>query len=193
MSPALRASLTTGWPLMPGHAIVVRPLLPTDADLVIALGKSLSPTSLYQRFLNGGIKQNPRLLEQLVNVDFARDLALIATTSLAGEEAPIGVARYARQDAESDTAEFAITVADAWHGRGIGARLLRRLVECARDRGLASLTGDVLATNRAMLALARAQGFRVSFHEDGGHLRRVTLDLGHHSPAPFHLHEENDL
>jgi len=180
---------------MPGHAIVVRPLLPDDADLVIALGRALSPTSLYQRFLNGGIKQNPRLLERLVNVDFTRDLALIATASIAGEESPIGVARYARLDAESGVAEFAITVADAWHGRGIGARLLRRLVECARDRGLARLTGDVLATNRAMLALARAQGFRVSFHEDGGHMRRVTLDLADQRllPGPSHLHEENDL
>ena len=96
MSPALRAMLTTGLPIMPGHAIVVRPLLPEDADLVIALGKALSPTSLYQRFLNGGVKRNPHLLNRLVNVDFTRDLALIATATFAGEEMPIGVARCAR-------------------------------------------------------------------------------------------------
>ena len=193
MSPALRAALTTGWPLMPGHAIVVRPLLPDDTDLVIALGGALSSTSLYQRFLNGGIKQNPRLLERLVNVDFTRDLALIATASIAGEEQPIGVARYARLDAESETAEFAITVADAWHGRGIGSRLLRRLADCARDHGITRLTGEVLATNRAMLALARSHGFRVSFHEDGGHMRRVALALADRPAAPADLHEENEL
>jgi acetyltransferase len=193
MSPALRAALTTGWPLMPGHAIVLRPLLPEDADLVIALGKALSSQSLYQRFLNGGIKQNPRLLEQLVNVDFARDLALIATTTFAGEEMPIGVARYARLADDPDTAEIAITVADAWHGRGIGKRLLHTLVDHAASKCVARLTGDVLATNTAMLGVARASGFRVTFHPDGGHLRLITLALDNRERTPMIPHEENEL
>jgi acetyltransferase len=193
MSPAQRAFLTTTWPLMPGHAIAVRPLLPTDANLIIELGKSLSSESLYQRFLNGGVKQNPRLLDRLVKVDFSRDLALIATVALAGTEAPIGVARYARFAAGSDAADFAITLADAWHGRGIGKRLLGRLVDCAAERGITRLTGDVLATNEAMLALARSVGFKVTFHPDGGHLRQVSLLLSERLPAPLDAHEETDL
>ena len=193
MSPALRATLTTQWPLMPGHAIVVRPLLPDDADLVIALGKALSPASLYQRFLNGGIKRNPRLLDRLLKVDFTRDLALIATTTVAGEETPIGVARYARPDDDMDAADIAITVADAWHGRGIGRRLLHKLVQHASAHGIARLTGDVLATNVAMLALARASGFRVTLHPDEGHLRLISLSLNDCRPLPTDLHEEIEL
>jgi acetyltransferase len=193
MSPVQRAMLTTGWPLMPGHSIVVRPLLPDDADLVIALGKALSSESLHQRFLNGGIKQNPRLLNQLVNVDFTRDFALIATATFAGEETPIGVARYARSEGAPETAEIAITVADAWHGSGTGKRLLRRLVAHAKASGIAHLTGDVLATNVAMLALARSVGFRVTFHPEEGHLRFMTLGLGDHNLAPIDSHEENEL
>ena len=193
MSPVQRAMLTTGWPVMPGHAIVVRPLLPDDADLMIALGRALSSESLYQRFLTGGIKQNPRLLDRLVNVDFTRDFALIATATFAGEETPIGVARYARTDSASETAEIAITVADAWHGTGTGKRLLRTLVAHAKASGLACLTGDVLATNVAMLALARSVGFRVAFHPDEGHLRFISLALRDHHPAPNESHEENEL
>ena len=193
MSPALRAALTTALPVMPGHAIVVRPLLPDDADLVIELGKALSPTSLYQRFLNGGIKRNPRLLSRLVNVDFTRDLALIATATFAGEETPIGVARYARTHGEPDSAEIAITVADAWHGCGVGKRLLGLLVELAADAGIVRLTGDVLATNGAMLALARSAGFRVTFHPEGGHLRLISLTLADRRPASTHPHEEVEL
>jgi acetyltransferase len=193
MNQALRATLTTGWPLMPGHAIVVRPLLPDDADLVIALGKSLSSESLYQRFLNGGIKQNPQLLSRLVNVDFTRDLALIATATFAGEETPIGVARYARSDSDADAAEIAITLADAWHGRGIGKRLLRTLIARAEADGIDRLTGDVLATNVAMLALARSVGFRVTLHPEESHLRLISLSLVERDPAPLDSHEENDL
>jgi len=193
MSPALRATLTTGFPVMPGHGIVVRPLLPDDADLVIALGKALSPASLYQRFLNGGIKRNPQLLGRLVNVDFTRDLALIATATFAGEESPIGVARYARAHDASDSAEIAVTVADAWHGRGVGRRMLGRLVDLATVAGIARLTGDVLATNDAMLALARSAGFRVMFHPEGGHLRLISLSLAGRRPASADLHEEIEL
>lgn len=193
MSPAQRATLTTGWPLMPGHVIVVRPLLPDDADLVIALGKALSSESLYQRFLTGGIKQNPQLLRRLVNVDFTRDFALIAIATFAGEETPLGVARYARTNSEQETAEIAITVADAWHGTGTGKRLLGRLVAHAKASGVARLTGDVLATNVAMLALARSLGFRVTFHPEEGHLRFITLGLRDHHPAPIDSHEENEL
>jgi len=193
MSPALRATLTTGFPVMPGHAIVVRPLLPDDADLIIALGKALSPESLYQRFLNGGIKRNPRLLSLLVNVDFTRDLALIATATFAGEEVPIGVARYARSYDDPDSAEVAITVADAWHGCGVGKRLLGRLVELAARAGVARLTGDVLATNGPMLALARSVGFRIAFHPEDGHLRLISLTLADRPQAPAHPHEEIEL
>jgi len=41
------------------------------------------------------------------------------------------VARYARL-ADDVTCEFAITVADAWQGRGIGKKLLAMLVDAAR-------------------------------------------------------------
>ena len=58
---------------------------------------------------------------------------------------------------------------------------------------MASLTGDVLATNVAMLALARSVGFRVTFHPEEGHLRLISLGLRDHHPAPMESHEENEL
>jgi acetyltransferase len=185
--------LTTSWPVFYGHAVVVRPLLPTDADLEIALGRSLSSESLYHRFLNGGIKLNPRLLDRLLRVDFSRDLALIATATFAGEEMPLGVARYARLDDDRHAAEIAVTVADAWHGVGIGKRLLGRLIECAAAAGLRRLVGDVHATNRPMLGLAGALGFGIGFHPDGANLRQLVLSLDHHRLAPHRAVEENDL
>jgi acetyltransferase len=67
-------------------------------------------------------------------------------------------------------------VADAWQGRGIGSRLLGKLVEAARRHGIKRLYGDILAMNRPMLELARKLGFRLSRHEDPT-LTRATVDL----------------
>src|SRR6266853_1075505 len=89
---------------------------------------------------------------------------------------PLGVARYARL-ADGATCEFAITVADAWQGRGIGRKLLALLADSARGHGMRRIVGDVLATNTPMLRLARSQGFRADWHPEGAELRRVVLEL----------------
>jgi acetyltransferase len=101
-------------------------------------------------------------------------MALAATAMLDGETL-IGVARYVL-DKNDESAEFAIVVADAWQGRGIGRRLLGKLIEVARERGLRRLYGEILATNRPMLELVRKLGFKLGRHEDAT-LTRVSLDL----------------
>jgi acetyltransferase len=108
-------------------------------------------------------------------VDYSRDMALAATTMLGGGETLIGVARYVR-DRDNQAAEFALVVADSWQGRGIGRRLLAKLIEAARRRGVQRLYGDILAINRPMLELARKLGFELGRHEDPT-ITRAVLDL----------------
>ena len=91
-----------------------------------------------------------------------------------GGETLIGVARYVR---DGDSAEFAIVVADAWHGRGIGTRLLAKLIDVARRRNLKQLYGDVLGTNRPMLEMVRKLGFQLRRHEDDATLTRAVRKL----------------
>jgi acetyltransferase len=100
-------------------------------------------------------------------------MALAATTMLGSKETLIGVARYVL-NREDKSAEFAIVVADAWQGRGIGKRLLAELIDVARRRGLKQLYGDILGVNRPMLELVRTLGFTLQRHEDPT-LTRATL------------------
>jgi acetyltransferase len=167
---------TESWPLLHGHSLTVRALQPEHADLEVRFGLALSPQSRYERFLGGGVKFTPALLARLVNVDLARDAALIATVTLGDSETPVAVGRYALA-AEAGTAEVAVTVADAWQGSGLGRLLLERVIDAARRNGVKELTGDVLATNARMLALARRLGFRVVAHPEGGTLRRIVMSL----------------
>jgi acetyltransferase len=164
------------WPLGLSHSVNVRPIRPEDIDLETAFAHGLSMETRYNRFLGAGVRLTPAMLEKFTRIDFSRDMALIASTTIEGAEIAIGVARYARL-ADGVTCEFAVTIADAWQGRGIGRRLLAMLIESARGHGLRRIVGDVLATNVPMLQLARSLEFRVDFHPEGGALRRVTLDL----------------
>ena len=158
-----------------GMAVTIRPLRPEDIDIETAFVQGLSPESRHNRLLGGTIAITREYLERLTRIDYSRDMALAATLMLE-KEILIGVARYVR-DAEGDAAEFAIVVADTWHGRGIGKRLLGRLATIARKRSVRRLYGDILSINRPMLCLVQALGFVLSRNPDDPALTRATLNL----------------
>ncbi len=103
-------------------------------------------------------------------------MALAATVMLEGEETLIGVARYARE-ADERSCEFALVIADAWQGRGIGRRMLAKLIAVARARGYARMIGDVLSSNRPMQELVKKLGFRLQLHPQDATVMRATLEL----------------
>ena len=100
----------------------------------------------------------------------------VKSPAIPDSETPVGVGRYALT-ADDDTAEIAVTIADAWQGCGLGRLLLERVIDAARRNGVRRLTGDVLAANARMLALARRFGFRIEPHPEGATLRRIVKDL----------------
>jgi acetyltransferase len=96
------------------------------------------------------------MLARFTQLDYDRELALVA---LDPEESNfVAVGRYA-PNPDGKTAEFALTVADAWQGKGLGRALLERLCEAARAAGYEALYGHILADNRDMLDLAARLGF----------------------------------
>src|SRR5262245_12971681 len=126
--------------------IRVRPLRRDDAERLRAFVRDLSPTSRHQRFLSSFRELPPALLERLMQVDGPEHHALIAVAIEDGREVVIGEARYALE--ANGAAEFAIAVADAWQGRGLGRRLLWAIEGAARDAGIRRLFGDTLRGNR---------------------------------------------
>ena len=94
-----------------------------------------------------------RQLAYLTEVDHRDHEALLA---LDPDDNAIGVSRFVRLD--DDVAEFAIVVADAWQGRGLGTELLDRLVDRAREEGVRRFSAVVLAENAEALALLERLG-----------------------------------
>jgi len=170
----LPEDLTESFEPITGTAVILRPLRPEDRDIESAFVAGLSAESRHNRLLGGAVAITREYIERLVNVDYSRDMALAATVMLDAERL-IGVARYAR-DKEPTRAEFAIVIADAWQGRGIGRRLLEKLIEIARARGVRQLYGDILGTNRPMIEFVHRLGFTLGRHEDPT-LTRATLVL----------------
>ena len=157
-----------------GTAVTLRALRPEDFDISFAFVSGLSAETRHNRLLGGARAITPEYIASLVNVDYSREMAIAATAILDGETL-IGVSRYVL-DKDQTSAEFAIVVTDSWQGRGIGRRLMEKLIEVARRGGLKRLYGDILAINRPMLGLMRKLGFELQRHEDPT-LTRAVLDL----------------
>jgi acetyltransferase len=137
-----------------GTRLRVRPMRPEDVAREQAFFDSLSEHSRYQRFMQHLPKLPPGMLARFTQLDYDRELALVALK----DDAFLAVGRYA-PNADGETAEFALVVADAWQGKGIGRRLLERLCAAARAAGYKALYGHVLEANLEMLELARHLGF----------------------------------
>ena len=111
----------------------------------------LSKRSVLQRF-NSPIKAlSHRQLRYLTEMDNRRHLALCAYLTVGGEDVGIGVARYVAVGNDSQTAEFALTVLDAYQNRGVGTMLFEELMARARHHGFSTFRGHLRTDNRPML------------------------------------------
>lgn len=178
LAPALAAA--TVWPLPGGQQARLRPLSRDDGPGEQRFFNGLSLNSRHQRFHIGLRELSPTLLALLTNVDTAWHRAWVVEAETPEGPTLLADARYVRDPAQPGRAEFALAVADAWQGRGLGRRLIAHLIDNARQQGVVELFGEVLAENRRMLALAREFGMRLQAHPDGAQLVRVTwrLEMG---------------
>jgi len=149
--------------LRDGAALALRPIRPEDAERVQRFVRGLSPQSRYQRFLHELPALPAALLARFTQLDYGRELALVALDPAA--DGFVAVGRY-MPNADGETAEFALAVADAWQGKGLGGLLLERLCRTARDAGYRALYGHILNANRDMLGLAERLGFTAAERED---------------------------
>ena len=164
-----------------GRLVLIRPIHPQDETLVQSFVRGLSPRSRYFRFHNAIRELDPRMLHAATHVDYRRHLALIAEWFDGDAEVEIGAARYfVRKDGA--TAEFAITIADAWQRQGLARHLLQRLMAIAEQRGLERFEGDVLEENHAMAGLALDLGFEVREHSSEPGVLVVARELAQARP-----------
>ncbi len=158
-----------------GLAVFIRPIKPEDAPALLDLFHALSPTSVYYRFFSPMKSLSASMLARFTQIDYDREIALVALQEERPEGKMLGVARVIG-DPDGKKAEFAVMVGDPWQGKGVGAKLLEKCLQIAKRRGIETVWGIVLRENTQMLALGRKLGFEASRTEEPGELE-LTIDL----------------
>jgi acetyltransferase len=163
--------------VLPGNrAVTIRPIRPEDAVIEREFVRGLSEQSRYLRFMYAIADLTPAMLARFTQIDYDREMALIAVVADGTGEREIGVSRYTTLHG-TDTCEFAIVIADDWQGSGLARQLLAALIDVAREQRLAVMQGVTLATNGRMLKLARALGFEVRPDPEDDELMAMRLEL----------------
>jgi acetyltransferase len=163
--------------LSDGTELLLRPIVPEDEPALSAAVKGLDSEEARLRFLMP-VRELSRLqAARFTQIDYDREMALIAThPGKPGTQPILAVVRIAA-DPDNEKAEFAIIVKREITGKGLGTILLDRIISYAKKRGIGVIFGDVLRENSRMLELGKALGFARSNHPGDATLIRLTLDL----------------
>jgi acetyltransferase len=158
--------------LADGTNIKIRPIRPEDASIEQSFVRELSPQSKYFRFMQGLNELTQQMLVRFTQLDYSRELALIAVLENHELETELGVARYV-MNPDGESCEFALVIADKWQNRGLGSHLMSALMEAASQRGIERMEGEILSNNFNMLTLTEKLGFTIQTNPDDPGIKAV--------------------
>ena len=166
--------------MIDGREILLRPIRPEDEPQHAAFVARVSPEDLVMRFFHA-VRSLPHAeLARLTQIDYDREMAIIAIGGLPDAPETLGVVR-AINDPDETRAEYGILVRSDMQGHGLGLLLMQRIISYCASRGITWLEGEVLMANQRMLGMARSLGFTVEASPEPS-IAHVRLDL--RAPRP---------
>jgi len=155
--------LSEEWTNASGGRYLLRPIKAEDEHRLRDLFQSLSPKTIRYRFFHPLTEVTHEMLIRYCHNDYDREIAIVAEK----DGKILGVSRLMFDPGE-DTAEFAVVVTDKSQNKGLGTKLVSRIVEIAREKGLTKVYATVIKENFAMTHVAKKLGFVVEEGEDEG-------------------------
>lgn len=158
-----------------GRTVQLRPIRPEDGEPLRKMVQNMSAESRYFRFMHAINDLSPQMIAQFTKLDYNRQMAFVAVSE-SGSGDVVGVSRYA-MSSDRLSGEFAVSIADNWHGQGLASSLMKLVIEHAKAQGLEKLVGDVLVTNSAMRGLMKSLGFEALADPNDREVLLFTLNL----------------
>ena len=142
-----------------GAELCLRPIRPEDEASHREFLEHLDPEDIRMRVFYSRRTMERTELARLVQIDYAREMAFVAQRpGTEGLAQTLGVVR-AVADPDNLEAEFGVIVRSELKGSGLGALLLRKMIDYLRSQGTQRLVATVLDYNERMLHLATDLGF----------------------------------
>jgi acetyltransferase len=134
--------------------------------------KSLTERTSRLRFFQPLKDITHELMIRYTQIDYDREMAIIAMLIENGKEKMAGVVRLIA-DPYNDSAEFAILVADAYQNKGLGNKLTDYVFDIARKKGVRRIYAEIMTENCAMIHILKKRGFDMSQSNDNIHAEKI--------------------
>lgn len=145
--------------LRSGLELLVRPIRPEDEAAHGVFFDHLEREDIRYRFFNVIKHPGHAELARFTQIDYDREMCLIATRKAeGGESETLGVVRAVR-DPDNERAEYSIILRSDLKGQGLGYALMTKIIAYLRSQGTGEVFGYVLRDNLAMLTVAGDLGF----------------------------------
>lgn len=177
------SGLTHDFELADGQRTQIRAIRPEDEPAMLRMLRKTNPEFIRLRFFTYIREFTHAMAIRLTQIDYDRELGLVATMPAEhpgpgpGEAQEIVGLAHLIADVDGQAAEYAILVAPACAGRGLGKHFMLQLLAHAAAQGIRRVYGEVLAENDAMLGLCRALGFRRHRDVDDASIIHVEIDV----------------
>lgn len=149
-----------------GLDILLRPIRISDEPRLRDFFNTLSDKSLYLRFFTPRKYVPHESLQEIITVDNAKGVSIVAIDQQEENEKIIGLGQYFLNETNY-SAEVSFATSDDYKNNGIASILLTHLTYVAQKNGLIGFTATVLAENRSMIKVLKKMGFTHKSTEEG--------------------------
>lgn len=163
-----------------GKSAILRPIRPEDEAMEAEMFQHFSAATQRFRFFGLINEVNHQLLVRYTQIDYDREIAIVAELEEEGIKKMGGVVRLIA-DPYNETAEFAIVVADPWQNQGLGNKFTDYILHIAAEKKIKKVFAYVLEDNSVMLHMFRRRGFKIT-PRDGNYY--AELNIAHHKKMP---------
>lgn len=148
--------------------VVLRPIKPEDEPMEAEMFTHFSKETQRHRFFRQIKDITHELLQRYTQIDYDREIAMIAELTDKKVKKMIGVVRL-MADPYNETAEFAIVVADPWQKLGLGNKFTEYILKIAEERGIKKIYAKFLPDNDVMIKIFERHGFEITISEEVGY------------------------
>ncbi len=156
-----------------GASVLVRPIRPSDAPLIVKFGDILAPHFALSS------DTTTEAAETLAKANYSSRMAFVVIAS----EEIIGVANYDRARDTDPSAEFVCDVSEPYRQQGVATLLFESLAAYARAQGIQRFHAEVTSDNQAMVGVFRALGLKTDSFAVG---ELITFDIDLRPTAEYH-------
>jgi acetyltransferase len=153
--------------------VLLRPIRPEDEPMEAEMFTTLSEQTQKFRFFKTIKDITHELLIRYTQIDYDREIAVIAELNDNGKKKMIGVVRLVIEP-DNENAEFSVMVSDPYQNQGLGNKFTDYIIEIARKREVKRIYAVFLKENEAMLSMFKKRKFKIS-EQNGNYFAELQL------------------